>query len=266
MPVRYLPLILVTLALAACGGDSNDGAKTTAAATQSASTAGQSTTDGGSGTATTTTTPTTETAAEVAPLPKPVYNPAAAKLKTKSGKGGAVVLLPDTGDKAAATAEATRLAKLGLASLVLAGPATAPTSAAEYRQALAQARKAVQTLRKRSDIDPIRVGIIGEGVGAQIAAMAAGSAPRTVAAMVLSDLGGRKLPAANLAPERFLEKAFGTDVLFQRDLSNTALTNEEVKRLVLSAPPGTLMQQYKQLNAGSQVERDKWMRDHLAAR
>jgi pimeloyl-ACP methyl ester carboxylesterase len=174
--------------------------------------------------------------------------------------------LPDTGNEARAAAEAQKLAKLGVTAMVVNSPANVPTQAVAFEQAVAAAAAAVDTLRKRPGIDPLRVGLVGEGVGAHVGAVTMGRAPRTVAAAVLADIGGVVVPSKAFAPEHWLERAQGTDLLFQRHLAKRGMTTAEVQRLILASPPGTLMEQYKQLGASAETSRDKWIRDHLVAR
>lgn len=193
-------------------------------------------------------------------------HPAAAKVKTTNGKGIGVVLLPDTGDQTRAAAEAKMLGALGVTALVVPGPATAPSDRAAFEQSVHAAQLAIAKLREQNGVDPDRVGLIGEGVGAHIGAVAMGRRPRSVAAAVLADIGGVVVPSPSFAPDRWLRRALGTDVLFQRDTAKRAMTAAEMKRLLLAAPPGTLMEQYKTLDAQAESERDTWMRDHLIAR
>jgi hypothetical protein len=52
-------------------------------------------------------------------------------------------------------------------------------------------------------------------------------------------------------------------LLFQRDLAKRAMTEAEVKRLVIASPPGTLMEQYDDLGAAAEAARDDWMKIKL---
>jgi pimeloyl-ACP methyl ester carboxylesterase len=186
-------------------------------------------------------------------------------LKTTSHKAPAVVLLPDTGNAAAANAEAQMLAKLGVGALVVRGPADAPTQAAAFDAAVAEALAAVKKLRAQPGVDPHRIGIVGEGVGAHVGAVAIGRAPTSVGAAVLADIGGVVVPSPKFAPERWLRRAVGIQLLFQRDTAKRAMTTTEVKDLMATAPPGTLMEQYKSLGAAAQTSRDAWIRQKLLA-
>jgi dienelactone hydrolase len=216
-----------------------------------------------------------KSAADTDAQPQPDSRPAAgrratyvgptARLALPSGKTPAVVLLPDTGKKSVALNEAQKLAKLGLAVTVVEGPASAPTSVVAFEDAVKQARLAVNDLRNRAGIDPARIGVIGEGIGAHVAAVAIGRRPGTVLAAALADIGGTVVPSPKYAPERWLARARGTYLMFERDLGKRAMTKEEIKRLLLAAPPGTLMQEYKDMGDAAQAGRDKWIRTMLVA-
>ena len=186
-------------------------------------------------------------------------------LKTKSGKDPAVVLLPDTGDSANAAAEARKLADLGIGAFVVVGPSSLPSTTTAFNQAVATALAAVKTLTKRTDVDPHAIGFIGEGVGAHVGAVAIGRDPRAVAAVVLADIGGTVVPSPQFAPERWLQRANGTQMLFQRDTAKRAMTPAEITRLMNAAPYGTVMQQYKDLGATAQKARDTWIKQKLLA-
>jgi pimeloyl-ACP methyl ester carboxylesterase len=253
MRFRFLALTLVPLALAACGGGDDAAsvqpASTTAtrSATQKqAQAAASKQQPGGAGT-----------------IAAPGYLAPAVKLKTPSGKVPAVVLLPDTGNRAGAAAEGKKLAQLGIASIVVPSPANVPDQAEAFNKAVAQAQVAIALLGKRHNVDRNRIGLIGEGVGAHVGAVAIGRNPRAVAAAVLADIGGVVVPSPKFAPERWLKRAGGIQLLFQRDLARRAMTDAEVRRLVIASPPGTLMEQYEKLGDQAQAARDDWMKIKL---
>jgi pimeloyl-ACP methyl ester carboxylesterase len=186
-------------------------------------------------------------------------------VKTQSGKAPAVVLLPDTGNAGSPNAEAARLAQLGVGALVVAGPASAPTQANTFDGAVGQALAAVKKLRSEPGVDPHRVGIVGEGVGAHVGAVVIGREPAAITAAVLADIGGTVVPSPSFAPDRWLRRAVGIQLLFQRDEAKRAMTPAEIEKLMLVAPPGTIMQQYKDLGTAAQIARDAWIRQKLLA-
>jgi hypothetical protein len=265
---QFLILALLALTLPACGSAKDNSSQPHNNASQLGG-AEQVTSQGrqqkGSSAKAPATSPASEAATKKAVAAARVY-PAAVKLKTASGAGIGAVVLPDTRNESRASAEAQKLAKLGVTTIVVNGPTNAPTDPTAFERAVGEARLAVETLRRRPGIDPNRVGLVGEGVGAHVGAVAMGRAPRSVAAAVLADIGGVVVPRKSYAPEHWLRRALGVDLLFQRDVAERAMTRREVKRLMLASPPGTLMQQYKSLGADAEAARDQWIRDHLIAR
>lgn len=191
------------------------------------------------------------------------YVPPAIQLKTSTGKSPAVVILPDTGTKASALEEARKLSALGLGALVIEGPSAAPTDPDAFDTAVREVELAVANLKKREGIDPRRIGMIGEGVGAHVGAVVAGRTPGSIAGAALADIGGVVVPSSKYAPERWLRRAVGTPILFQRDLAKRAMTKAEMKRLLLASPPATLLEQYKNLGLAAQSSRDRWLKNLL---
>jgi dienelactone hydrolase len=187
------------------------------------------------------------------------------KVKASSGPAPAVVLLPDTGDKASATAEAKKLSRLGIAAHVVEGPASAPKDPKAFERAVSVVQRAVADLKKRDGIDPHRIGLIGEGVGAHVAAVVAGRDPGLISAAALADIGGTVVPSPAYAPYKWLGKAAGIRILFQRDLGARAMTEEELAKLIDVAPPGTLMEQYSDLGTAAERARDRWIQDLLVS-
>lgn len=196
---------------------------------------------------------------------KRTYVAPTVRVKTASGKAPAVVLLPDTTDSARADSEAKKLARLGVGALVVVGPGSVPSQEGAFDQAVAAALKALKTLRARDDVDRQRIGFIGEGVGAHVGAVAIGRRPGAVSAAVLADIGGVVVPSAKFAPEKWLARANGIRLLFQRDTAKRAMTQQEVARLMDASPPGTLMEQYQALGASAELARDRWIKQQLLA-
>lgn len=249
MQTRLVITLLAAATLAACGSDS--GPKPEAQNIPLAGEQSQQVTPGATKPA--------------APVVKGAFVPAAVRPKTRSGKGPAVVLLPDTGNGRTTDAnrEAGKLSKLGVAALVVAGPPDAPKDAAAFDLAVSEALAAVHHLKKQPGVDPNRIGIVGEGVGAHIGAVAIGREPSAISAAALADIGGIVVPSPTFAPDRWLRRATGLKVLFQRDLAKRAMTPAEVKKLMVVSPPGTLMEQYKDLGDSAELSRDTWIKRQL---
>lgn len=252
MRFRILVLALLPLALAACGG--NDDAATLPSQKSSPSTKAPAATPP----ANQQQSPAGATAVTPGRYIAPSVKPA-----TKSGKAPAVILLPDTNNAAAAAAEATKLSQLGIATFVVAAPKKVPDRVSTFDRAVTRVELAITLLANRGDVDRNRIGIIGEGVGAHVGAVAIGRNPGAVAAAVLADVGGVVVPSRKYAPARWLGRANGIQLLFQRDLAKRAMSDEEARRLVLASPPGTLMEQYDDLGAQAEAARDAWMKIKL---
>jgi outer membrane lipoprotein SlyB len=258
MRLRFLVLALVPLALAACGGSDSASTISTPAKQDPASAPKQPAVP-----APKHSTPAAPKQTSAGSVAAPAYLAPAVKLKTPSGKVPAVVLLPDTNNRPAAAGEAKRLAHLGIASIVVESPKDVPDKVGTFNKAVTEVELAIALLKKRDAVDPNRIGIIGEGVGAHVGAVAIGRNPRAVAAAVLADIGGVVVPSVKFAPERWLKRANGVQLLFQRDLAKRAMSDAEVKRLVVASPPGTLMEQYDDLGAQAEAARDSWMKIKL---
>ena len=269
-----LTFALLATSLAACGGSSGGsttqgaatfGTSTSATPAQVTSTSSTAATSSGTSTSSSAAAKSPGKAAEAPVAVHARYVAPATTLKTANGKVPAVLLLPDAGKTAAANAEASKLSKLGLGALVVAAPSVAPTQAAAFESAVAQTLAAIKQLRSESGIDPSKVGIVGEGIGAHVGAVAIGRAPTAISAAVLANLGGAVGPSPKYAPEFWLHRAGDVALLFQRDTTAEAMTAAQAKRLIISAPPGTLMEDYKQLGSAAETSRDTWLKQRLLA-
>jgi len=80
---------------------------------------------------------------------------------------------------------AARLARRGAVTLAITEPPTAET----YRPLVVDARRALDLLAARRDVDPSRLGVVGFSLGGQIAAILAGADPRPVAVGVIAGRG-----------------------------------------------------------------------------
>ena len=182
-----------------------------------------------------------------------------------SGRAPAVVFVHDlAAGEGEAMAEAKRLAPKGVASLVLTGGHGASPDAAAFAADVKQVAAAIAVLRKRPDVDPDRIALVGEGNGARVAAVILGEEGGRLRGAVLADLGAAGGGAGRYAPERWLEKARGSMVMLQRSASTERTTDEQLKQLLLAAPPGTLVYDYKELDLTAQTARERWLRKVLA--
>jgi dienelactone hydrolase len=182
----------------------------------------------------------------------------------KAGRAPAVVFVHDlAAGKDLAMVEASRLARQGVASLVLAGAYRPTRDGAEFAAYVDQVRGVIADLRKRADVDRNRIALLGEGTGARVAAVVLGKERGTLRGAVLADLGAAGGGGGKFAPERWLGRSPGSPVMLQRSADRDRTTDAQIKQLVLAAPPGTLVYEYKGLDAQAQAERDRWLRNAL---
>ncbi len=80
---------------------------------------------------------------------------------------------------------AAKLALRGVVTLTITEPAAAET----YRPLVVDARRALDLLDARHDVDASRLGVVGFSLGGQIAAILAGADPRPVAVGVIAGRG-----------------------------------------------------------------------------
>ena len=65
-----------------------------------------------------------------------------------------------------------------------------PNDAPTFRPLVVNARRALDVLAARPDVDPKRLGVVGFSLGAQTAAILAGDEPRLKAVGIMSGRGG----------------------------------------------------------------------------
>src|SRR4051794_39884443 len=182
----------------------------------------------------------------------------------KSGRAPAVVFVDDlAAGKDEAMVEASRLAQQGVASLVLAGAYRPTRDAAKFGSYVDQVRGVIADLRKRPDVEPDRIALLGEGTGARVAAVVLGKEHGALRGAVLADLGTAAGGRGTFAPQRWLGRSPGSQVMLQRSADDDRTTDAQIKQLVLAAPPGTLVYEYPRLDAKAQAERDRWLRNVL---
>jgi dienelactone hydrolase len=101
------------------------------------------------------------------------------------GRHPAVLFLHGSGgDRRDLIFEAALLAKRGAVTMTI----SQPNNAVTYRPLIVNARRALDVLDARSDVDPKQIGVVGFSLGAQTAAILVGDDPRPKAAGII---GGR---------------------------------------------------------------------------
>lgn len=111
--------------------------------------------------------------------------PAYVVAPSRPGRKPAVLFLHGSGGtRFDLIGEAALLARRGLVTMTITYPSDAPS----YRPLVVDARRALDVLVSRPDVDPRRIGVFGFSLGGQLAAILAADDPRPVAVDIL---GGR---------------------------------------------------------------------------
>jgi dienelactone hydrolase len=119
---------------------------------------------------------------------------------------------------------ATELAGRGVVTMTISQPNDATT----FRPLVVNARRALDVLAARRDVDPKRLGLIGFSLGAQTAAILAGDESRLKAVGIIS---GRGAPI----PLYWIRKAHG-DLFFQAGTRDEVVPHTQLAALISAAP------------------------------
>lgn len=103
-----------------------------------------------------------------------------------------------------------------------------PNDAATYRPLVVRARRALDVLAARADVDPARLGLVGYSLGAQTAAVLAGAEPRLKAVGLMA---GRANPVTTYWIRRTHAHLF-----VQGGSRDTRVSPASVRRLAAAAP------------------------------
>jgi dienelactone hydrolase len=142
-----------------------------------------------------------------------------------SGRHPAVLFLHGAGgDRRDLIVEAALLAQLGAVTMTI----TQPNDVATYRPLVVNARRALDVLDARSDVDPKRLGVVGFSLGAQTAAILVGDDRRPRAAGII---GGRGTEAA-----RYWIHRAHADLFFQAGTRDAVVPHEQLLALERAAP------------------------------
>jgi dienelactone hydrolase len=120
--------------------------------------------------------------------------------------------------------EAARLARRGVVAMTISYPNDAQT----YRPLVVDARRALDLLAARHDVDARRLGVVGFSLGAQIAAIVAGDDARAKAVDVI---GGR----GNDVTLHWIRRA-KAHLLFQAGLHDQVIPHAQLFALMSAAP------------------------------
>jgi dienelactone hydrolase len=118
-------------------------------------------------------------------------------------------------------------ALLGQAGIVALAPSQ-PNDATTYRPLVVDARRGLDLLAGRKDVDPKRIGVVGFSLGAQTAAILAGVDPRVFEAEVIAGRG--------TAPARYWLHRTHAHLFFQAGTEDAVVPHKQLLALIAAAP------------------------------
>ena len=119
---------------------------------------------------------------------------------------------------------ATQLAARSIVALTISQPNDAET----FRPLVVNARRALDVLASRRDVDASRLGLVGFSLGAQTAAILAGDEPRLHAVGIIAGRGSQ-------IPLRWIRRAHA-DLFFQAGLHDDRVPRAQLLALIRAAP------------------------------
>lgn len=119
---------------------------------------------------------------------------------------------------------AVELAKRGIVAMTI----SQPNDVADFRALVVNARRALDVLAVRPDVDPKRLGLVGFSLGAQTAAIVAGDDRRPKAVGLISGRG-------SAVPLRWIRRAHA-HLFFQDGTKDEVVPHDQLVALVDAAP------------------------------
>ena len=178
------------------------------------------------------------------------------------------------GDRHAFYDDAMELARYGVHSLLIDAPFTradAPKNENDdVTQAVVEARRGVDLLVARKDVDPKRIGFVGLSYGAHVGAILASVEPRirafVLAGGLASNADAEKNPA--LAPndaEKFIGKG-QAPVFLQFAHNDEYISRDQASRFIKAAGDRAIYKWYEgghEFNAAARNDRESWLATEL---
>ena len=151
--------------------------------------------------------------------------PAYLVVPRSSGPHPGVLLLHGSGgDRRDLLVEGALLGQLGAVAIVISQPNDATT----YRPLVVDARRALDVLDARADVDPKRIGVVGFSLGAQTAAILAGADRRVDDAEIIAGRG--------TAVARFWLAKTHAALFFQAGTKDQVVPHAQLQALIDAAP------------------------------
>jgi dienelactone hydrolase len=146
-------------------------------------------------------------------------------LPSAAGRHPAVLFLHGSGGtRFDLLVPAAQLAKRGVVTMTI----SQPNDAATFRPLVVNARRALDLLTARDDVDGTRLGLVGFSLGAQTAAILAGDEPRLDAVGIVAGRGS--------AVTRYWIRRSHADLYFQAGTGDERIPQPQLESLIRAAP------------------------------
>jgi len=150
-----------------------------------------------------------------------------------SGRHPAVLFLHGSGgNREDLLLPAVQLAKHGVVTMTI----SQPNDALTFRPLVVNARRALDVLGSRKDVDAHRLGLVGFSLGAQTAAILAGDEPRLRAIGIIAGRGGP-------VPRYWIRKA-RAPLFFEAGTADEVVPHAQLVALIRAAPDHPLVRWY----------------------
>jgi len=150
-----------------------------------------------------------------------------------SGRHPAVLFLHGSGgNREDLLLPAVQLAKRGVVTMTI----SQPNDALTFRPLVVNARRALDVLAARTDVDADRLGLVGFSLGAQTAAILAGDEPRLKAIGIIAGRGGP-------VPRYWIRKA-RAPLFFEAGTADEIVPHAQLVALIRAAPDHPLVRWY----------------------
>jgi dienelactone hydrolase len=148
------------------------------------------------------------------------------------------------------------LAERGVVTMTI----SQPNDAFDFKPLVVNARRALDLLAARSDVDPKRLGLVGYSLGAQTAAVLAGDEPRLETVGIVA---GRGTDVTTYWMRRAHARLF-----FQAGTLDEVVPHRQLVALIAAAPGHPRVRWYRlghSMNLGSMRDQDAWQAEQLDA-
>ncbi len=148
------------------------------------------------------------------------------------------------------------LAERGVVTMTI----SQPNDAFDFRPLVVDARRALDLLAARADVDPKRLGLVGYSLGAQTAAILAGDEPRLKTVGIVAGRGN--------AVTTYWIRQTHARLYFQAGTLDEVVPHAQLLALIAAAPGRPKVSWYRlghSMNLGSMRDQDAWQAEQLGA-